>query len=118
MSDEQNWTTVKQESDLLIMSMITDRIGQQEVLLPINQNYDKIWEHDKIDIIISFVFPFFLYDKNHKMFSKIFFSLKEIADDFYNTYNGHHYNLLEDEVGEQSSKKRSYHNALEGLCIK
>ena len=42
MSDEQNQTTVKQESDLLIMSMITDRIGQQEVLLPINQNYDKI----------------------------------------------------------------------------
>ena len=46
MSDEQNQTTVKQESDLLIMSMITDRIGQQEVLFPINQNYDKIWERD------------------------------------------------------------------------
>ena len=42
VSDEQNWTTVKQESDLLIMSMITERVGQQEVLLPINQNYDKI----------------------------------------------------------------------------
>ena len=42
MSDEQNWTTVKQESDLLIMSMITERVGQQEVLLPINQNCDKI----------------------------------------------------------------------------
>ena len=46
MSDEQNRTIVKQESDLLIMSMIADRIGQQEVLLPINQNYDKIWERD------------------------------------------------------------------------
>ena len=34
--------TVKQESNLLIMSMITDRIGQLEVLLLINQNYDKI----------------------------------------------------------------------------
>ena len=76
------------------------------------------YKHDKIDIITSFVFPFFVYDKNHKMLSKIFFSLKEIADDFYNTYNGHHYNLLEDEVGEKSSKKRSYQNALEGLCIK
>ena len=28
--------------DLLITSMITDRIGQHEVLLLINQNYDKI----------------------------------------------------------------------------
>ena len=26
------------------MSMITDRIGQHELLLPINQNYDKIWD--------------------------------------------------------------------------
>ena len=33
---------VKQESNLLIKSMITDRIGQLEVLLLINQNYDKI----------------------------------------------------------------------------
>ena len=28
--------------DLLITSMITDRIGQHEVLLLMNQNYDKI----------------------------------------------------------------------------
>ena len=42
MSDSQNQTTAKWESDLLIMSMITDRIGQQEVLFPINQKYDKI----------------------------------------------------------------------------
>ena len=32
-------TTAKQESNLLIMSMITNRIGQQEVLLPINHNH-------------------------------------------------------------------------------
>ena len=38
--------TEKQESDLLIINMITDRIGQHEVLLPINQNYDKIWEEN------------------------------------------------------------------------
>ena len=30
-----------QESDLLVTSMITDRIGRLEVLLPINHNYDK-----------------------------------------------------------------------------
>ena len=32
----------KRESDLLIARMITDRIGRHDVLLPINQNYDKI----------------------------------------------------------------------------
>ena len=37
-----NWMTTKQESNLLITSMITDRIGQHKVLLSINQNYDKI----------------------------------------------------------------------------
>ena len=37
--------TTKEEFDLLITSMITDRIGQHKVLLPINQNYDKIWEN-------------------------------------------------------------------------
>ena len=30
------------DCDLLIMSMITNRIGQHEVLLPIDQNYNKI----------------------------------------------------------------------------
>ena len=35
LSDSQNQTTTKQEFDLLIMSMITDRIGRHEVLLPI-----------------------------------------------------------------------------------
>ena len=33
---------MKQEFDLLNTSMITDRIGRHEVLLPVNQNYDKI----------------------------------------------------------------------------
>ena len=42
-------------SDLLIMSMITDRIGRHKVLLPINQNYNskkrriaKLWKKGKI----------------------------------------------------------------------
>ena len=39
--------TAKWESDLLITSMITDWIGRHDVLLPINQNYDKIWETNK-----------------------------------------------------------------------
>ena len=38
-SDEENRTTAKQESDLLITSMITDRIGRQEILLPINHKH-------------------------------------------------------------------------------
>ena len=37
-SDLHNWTTLKRESDLLITSMVIDRIGRQEVLLPINHN--------------------------------------------------------------------------------
>ena len=36
MSDKQNWMTKKQESDLLNISMVTDRIGLYEVLSPIN----------------------------------------------------------------------------------
>ena len=42
-SDSWTWKTIKQESDLFITSIITDRIGQHKVLLTINQNYDKIW---------------------------------------------------------------------------
>ena len=34
-SDEQNRTTAKRESDLLITSMITDRTGRHNVLLSI-----------------------------------------------------------------------------------
>ena len=33
------------------MSVISDRIGQQEGLLPINQNYDEIWERNKTLVI-------------------------------------------------------------------
>ena len=36
---------------MLIMSMISDRIEQQEGLLPINQNYDEIWERNKTLLI-------------------------------------------------------------------
>ena len=36
--------------DLLITSMITDWIGRHDVLLPINQNYDKIREANKASI--------------------------------------------------------------------
>ena len=46
--------TLKQESDLLIMSMTADQIEWHEVLLPINQNYDKIWERKKVDFSYAF----------------------------------------------------------------
>ena len=39
---------MKQESNLLITSMITDWIGRHDVLLPINQNCDKIQEMNKL----------------------------------------------------------------------
>ena len=42
-NDEQNRRTAKRKSDLLITSMISDKIGRQEGLLSINQNYDEIW---------------------------------------------------------------------------
>lgn len=35
---------LQSESNLLITSMITDQMGQQKVLLPINQNNNQIWE--------------------------------------------------------------------------
>ena len=35
------------QSDLLIISVITDLIGWHEVLLPINEKYEKIWETNK-----------------------------------------------------------------------
>ena len=40
-SDRQNRTTAKRESDFLITSMITCRIGRHEVLLRINQYFEK-----------------------------------------------------------------------------
>ena len=45
--------TTKWESNLLIMSMITDRIGQHKVLLPINQNCYKIGEKNQTFVICS-----------------------------------------------------------------
>ena len=39
-------TSARRESDLLITSMITDRTGRHEVLSPVNQNHDKIWERN------------------------------------------------------------------------
>ena len=38
-SDKENRTTAKRESDLLIDSMTTDRIGPHEVLLSIHHKY-------------------------------------------------------------------------------
>ena len=38
MSDKQNRTSAKRESDLLITSLITEWIERHDVLLPINQN--------------------------------------------------------------------------------
>lgn len=49
--DKQNWTTMKLELDLLVASMIKDRIVQHKVLLAINQNYDKMWERNKMLVI-------------------------------------------------------------------
>ena len=40
--DEQNQTTLRQELDLSIISTSSDRIGCCEVLLPGNNNSDKI----------------------------------------------------------------------------
>ena len=37
--DKQNRTNAQRESGLLIMSIISDRIGRHEVLLPIYFNY-------------------------------------------------------------------------------
>ena len=36
---------------MLVASMIKDRIGQHKVLLTIDQNYDKIWERNKMLVI-------------------------------------------------------------------
>ena len=44
-SDYQNQTTTKWESDLLIVSMIADRIQWHEVLLPINHKHYNFWKN-------------------------------------------------------------------------
>ena len=41
--------TAKRESDLLITSMITDWIGQLNMLLPINQNWQNLRNEQTID---------------------------------------------------------------------
>ena len=43
----------KRESNLLITSIITDRIGRDEVLLPVNKNCD-INLRKKLEIMYSF----------------------------------------------------------------
>ena len=45
--------TAKQESNLLITSMITAWIGQHKVLLPINHNYSSITKLKK-KVVIAF----------------------------------------------------------------
>ena len=47
----------------LIMSMITDQIGQHKVLLPINHNYNKICD----------ILGFFKLPVKHKKFREFFF---------------------------------------------
>ena len=42
---------MKPESDVLIACTITERIGWHKVLLPLNQNYDKIWERNKKSVV-------------------------------------------------------------------
>ena len=61
--DKQNWTTMKLESDLLVASMIKDRIGQHKVLLKINQNYDKMRERKMLVISVHKI-------KKKKQFAK------------------------------------------------
>ena len=47
----KNRTIAKQECDLLITIMIKDRIGRHEVLLPINEDYEKIQERNWTSVI-------------------------------------------------------------------
>ena len=57
-SDLQIGTTVKRESDLLILSMITDRIGRHEVPLTINHNHYNIPQKYKFHLKNSFYWSF------------------------------------------------------------
>jgi len=63
-SDNKNRTTAQRESYLFITSMITDRIGRHEVLLPINhKNYNfreeknTRYEKEKFAIKVFTLFP-------------------------------------------------------------
>ena len=52
--DLHNRKTSKWDSDLLITSMISAQVGQHNVLLPINQNYSKIWWNSLLIIFFTF----------------------------------------------------------------
>ena len=54
--------TARQKSDFSITNMITDRIGQQEVLLPINNNCYNFWKK-QINSSILEILQFFFQDK-------------------------------------------------------
>ena len=54
--------TARQKSDLSITNMITDRIGQQEVLLPIDNNGYNFWKK-QINSSILEILQFFFQDK-------------------------------------------------------
>ena len=54
--------TARQKSDLSITNMITDRIGQQEVLSPIDYNRYNFWKK-QINSSILEILQFFFQDK-------------------------------------------------------
>ena len=51
--------TARQKSDLSITNMITDRIGQQEVLLPIDNNGYNFWKKQINSSILEILQFFF-----------------------------------------------------------
>lgn len=53
-SDNQSLTISKQGPDLLIGITITDRIGQHDVLLPINHNHYNTPQKKKVSVEKSF----------------------------------------------------------------
>ena len=60
-NDSQNWTTAKRESDLLITSIITDRIRRHEVLLyvfktrkkQLNTRSVRLHRHDLVTVPLT-----------------------------------------------------------------
>ena len=57
-----NRTSDQSESHLLITSMITDRIGRHEVLLPINQNCNENWEKSNQWVLLNKTTLPFVFD--------------------------------------------------------
>ena len=49
MNDKQKKMAMKWESDLSVTCMIKNRIGQHEVLLPINQKCYNFWKKKNIE---------------------------------------------------------------------